>query len=89
MTWVELPRCFYAVQKIKDMVVENGARWWLVAWAGANENGEPFNDTWEPTSSLTPLTSALSSFCFSNGVRGKCAPSQLTLGHSTHSYSKP
>ena len=50
----ELPKGFYVVHKIKDMAVENGARWWLVAWAGADEDGEPWEDSWEPTRSLTP-----------------------------------
>jgi len=32
------------------MKVESGKRLWLVAWAGKNENGEGWADSWEPTS---------------------------------------
>ena len=32
------------------MKAESGKRLWLVAWAGKNEKGEGWADSWEPTS---------------------------------------
>ena len=35
---------------IKGMKVENGARQWLVAWAGEQPDGTAWPDSWEPSS---------------------------------------
>ena len=34
---------------VKDMKVDNGKRFWLVAWAGADDDGKAWEDSWEPT----------------------------------------
>lgn len=49
----------WEVRRIKDMRVVNGAREWLVSWAGTDEKDEAWADSWEPTRCLTPdLTKA-------------------------------
>lgn len=45
---------FYEVRFIKDMRVEGGKRMWLCAWAGKDEDGNSWDDSWEPTKHVTP-----------------------------------
>ena len=44
-----IPAGWEKARKIKDMRVVNGKRQWLVAWDGADKNGNAWPDTWEPT----------------------------------------
>ena len=40
---------------VKDMKVENGKRFWLVAWAGADDDGKAWEDSWEPTRNVNQV----------------------------------
>lgn len=39
---------------MKDMRDENGQRKWLIGWAGEDEDGRGWDDSWEPTSFVSP-----------------------------------
>lgn len=43
----------WPIREIKDLKVENGARRWLVAWEGENDDGKAWADSWEPTRNVT------------------------------------
>mmetsp|Transcript_36910 Transcript_36910/g.97650 ORF Transcript_36910/g.97650 Transcript_36910/m.97650 type:complete len:305 (-) Transcript_36910:265-1179(-) len=43
----------WPVREIKDLKVEKGARRWLVAWDGEDDDGNAWADSWEPTRNVT------------------------------------
>jgi len=45
----------FDVRCIKEMKSENGQRWWLVAWAGEQDDGLPWEDSWEPSSCVPSI----------------------------------
>jgi hypothetical protein len=51
-----LPKGYFSVRIIKDTKVEDGKRFWLCAWAGAQPGPsvKAWPDSWEPTALVTP-----------------------------------
>ena len=45
---------FWKVQAVKDLRVVDGKREWLIGWAGADDEGDAWPDSWEPSKLLTP-----------------------------------
>jgi hypothetical protein len=43
----------WKVRIIKDTRVERGQREWLVAWAGADDKGDAWDHSWEPTANVS------------------------------------
>ena len=50
----KLPSGFWKVQAVKDLRVVDGKREWLIGWAGADDEGDAWPDSWEPSKLLTP-----------------------------------
>jgi hypothetical protein len=46
---------WYELRYIKAVRTINGKREWLCAWAGEDENGRGWDDTWEPTCNVSEL----------------------------------
>ncbi|KAL1510677.1 hypothetical protein AB1Y20_006973 [Prymnesium parvum] len=51
---LRLPRnAWWKVRCLKDLKVENGASFWLVAWDGSDSSGRAWPDSWEPTMNIS------------------------------------
>ena len=48
----KLPSGVWKVHAVKDLRVVDGKREWLIGWAGADDDGGHWPDTWEPTKHL-------------------------------------
>ena len=48
----ELAEEWEEARGIKDRVVENGKVWWLVEWAGKDDDDNAWPDSWEPTKNV-------------------------------------
>ena len=46
-------RRYWAAREVRDTKTEDGKRYWLVAWDGADDDGHPWPDSWEPTRNVT------------------------------------
>lgn len=46
-------KAWWKVRCLKDLKVENGSRFWLVAWDGFDTNGRAWPDSWEPTANIS------------------------------------
>ena len=44
---------WWAARAVKAMETEEGKRFWRIAWAGLDEDGEPWPDSWEPTANVS------------------------------------
>ena len=49
----KLPSGFWKVQAVKDLRVIDGRREWLIGWAGADDKGGAWPDSWEPSKLLS------------------------------------
>ena len=50
----KLPSGFWEVQAVKDMLSVDGKREWLIGWAGADDEGGAWPDSWQPSKLLSP-----------------------------------
>ena len=48
----KLPSGVWKVHAVKNLRVVDGKREWLIGWAGADDDGGHWPDTWEPTKHL-------------------------------------
>ena len=46
-------KAWYKVRYIKALRNVNGAREWLIAWDGEDDDGDAWPDTWEPTKNVS------------------------------------
>ncbi|KAL1503818.1 hypothetical protein AB1Y20_016003 [Prymnesium parvum] len=46
-------KAWWKVRRLKDLKVQNGARFWLVGWDGSDSGGQPWPDSWEPTANVS------------------------------------